>query len=330
MQIHKLVIGIGIVGFLLSACKKEAVKDGNTVIILATPKGFPYPTIPADNQPTENRIALGKKLFFDPILSRDSTISCASCHHEDKHFTDQLALSKGIEGRLGSRNAPSLLNVAWLKIIMWDGGIPDLEQQVLAPISAHFEFDFDANEIVKRLSKQNDYVRMTKEAYGVAPSVFTLTRAIACFERTLTTGRSKFDEYRYYNNTSILSESEKRGMDVFFGEKGECFHCHNEYNFTNNEFRNNGLYTNYSDSGRAKITLNTDDAGKFKVPSLRNIAGTAPYMHDGSLATLEQVVEHYNSGGKSHPNKSPFVKPLGLTATEKEDLVNFLKALTDQ
>lgn len=330
MQIHKLIISIGIVGFLLTACKKEAVKDGNTVITLATPKGFPYPTIPVDNQPTENRIALGKKLFFDPILSRDSSLSCSSCHLESYHFAEPKDISIGIENRKGIRNAPSILNSAWLKLVMWDGGIPTLEQQILAPIDAHFEFDFDPNEVVKRLAKQAVYVQMTKAAYNTAPSIFTLTRSIACFERTLTTGRSKFDEYQYYNNTTALSFSEKSGMDIFFGEKGECFHCHNEYNFTDNEFRNNGLYTNYVDSGRARITLNSDDVGKFKVPSLRNVAGTAPYMHDGSLATLEQVVEHYNSGGKSHPNKSPFVKPLGLTATEKEDLVNFLKALTDQ
>ena len=326
---RKIIFSVALILTFLAACKKQDVNDGNTVIKITVPKGFPYPDIPSDNQPTANKIALGKMLFLDPILSRDSSISCSSCHHKDLFFTDQLQVSKGIAGRTGIRNAPSLINVAWQKSMFWDGGVPTLEQQVLAPIAAHSEMDYDVNAVVARLAAHPIYARLTKQAFGEAPSVFTLTRAIACYERTLISTRSKFDDYRYYNSTTALSESESRGMDIFFGEKGECFHCHNEYNFTSNDFRNNGLYAYYADSGRARITLLGTDVGLFKVPSLRNVSMTAPYMHDGSLSTLEQVVLHYNSGGQNHPNKSPFVKPLHLSVQDQQDLVNFLKALTD-
>ena len=320
---------IGIVG-LFTSCKKSESADGNSVINLKIPKGFPYPTIPSDNQITANRVALGRKLFFDPILSRDSTISCSSCHHNDFFYIDTFPVSKGVSGRLGTRNAISLINVAWQQSMFWDGGVPTLEEQVLAPIEAHNEMDYDENLVVTRLLNSKEYVSLVQKAYNKAPSVYTLTRAIACFERTLVGTHSKFDDYQYYGDTNALSASEKNGMNIFFGEKGECFHCHNEYNFTTNDYRNNGIYLQYSDSGRARITLLSSDVGKFKVPSLRNVAMTAPYMHNGGFASLEQVVDHYNSGGQNNPNKDPLIRPLNLSNAEKTDLINFLKALTDQ
>jgi cytochrome c peroxidase len=315
---------------VLNACKKDDKDSGNDVVTLQIPKGFPYPTIPSDNQPTKNRIELGRKLFSDPILSRDSTIACSNCHHADKKMTDGLVRSTGIEGRQTLRNAMTILNVAYQPSMFWDGGVPTLEQQVIAPIENHQEMDFNVNLVVERLKNHPEYPALFLKAYNQQPSPFTLTRAIACFERTFYTGKSKFDEYQYDNNTTALSPSEKRGMDIFFGEQGECFHCHNGYNFTDYNFRNNGLYSFFADSGRARITGKTEDVGKFKVPSLRNIALTAPYMHDGSKATLEDVLEHYNSGGLPHPNKSFLIKPLNLTQQEKDDLINFLKALSDQ
>ncbi|HRC33482.1 MAG TPA: cytochrome-c peroxidase, partial [Bacteroidia bacterium] len=166
--------------------------------------------------------------------------------------------------------------------------------------------------------------------YKMPPSVYTLTRAIACYERSLFSGESRYDEYLYEKNTAALTPSEINGMNIFFGEQGECFHCHGEFNFTDYSFKNNGLYLNYADSGRARITALPSDVGKFKVPSLRNIELTAPYMHDGSLATLTDVIEHYNSGGKAHPNKSGLIQPLNLSAQEKQDIINFLNALTDK
>ncbi len=315
-----------------SSCKKDPTNEdtGNEVITLQVPKGFPYPAIPSDNQPTQNRIDLGKKIFFDPILSRDSTISCSSCHHTDKKFTDGLQFSIGIDGNHTIRNAMTILNTAYQPYMFWDGGNPTLEQQVLAPISNPVEMDFDVNQVVARMNNHPEYPLLFEKAYNQAPSVYTLTRAIACYERTLFTGKSRYDDYLYDNNTAALTPSEINGKNIFFGEKGECFHCHNEYNFTDYSFKNNGLYLNYADSGRARITALQSDVGKFKVPSLRNVELTAPYMHDGSLATLEDVIEHYNSGGQPHPNKSGLIQPLNLTTQEKQDLVNFLKSLTDK
>lgn len=318
--------------FYLS-CKKEgnlaSELPGKQVISLSIPLGFPYPAVPADNEPTIFRINLGKRLFQDPIFSRDSSISCASCHKENLFFTDGLPVAIGIDSLKGIRNAPSLLNVAYQPYMLWDGGVPNLEQQVLAPIDAHNEMDFDINKIVTRLNRIEDYRIAFQNAYDENASVYSVTRAIACYERTLFSKPTRYDDYEYNSNSSALNASEKRGYDLFFGEKGECFHCHGEYNFTDNSFKNNGLYLNYADSGRARITLQQSDVGKFKVPSLRNIAHTAPYMHDGSLATLEAVVEHYNSGLKAHPNKSALLKPMNLTVQEKADLVNFLKAISE-
>lgn len=306
--------------------EKEATEE----VMLDVPKGFPYPEIPQDNKPTLNRIELGKKLFFDPILSRDSTISCGTCHLPDKLFTDNLQVSIGIEGRKGIRNAPSLLNVAYQTSMFWDGGNPTLEQQVLAPIDDHNEFDFDVNQIVTRLSKHPEYPTLFEKAYKQGPSVFSLTRAIACFERTLFGGTSKYDDFLSKGDSSVFSSSELNGLKLFFGERGECFHCHTGFNLTDNSFRNNGLYLQYADSGRARITQLNVDIGKFKVPSLRNVEKTSPYMHDGSLATLEEVLAHYVSGGKRHPNKSVIIQPLRLTEQEKADLISFLTTFTDR
>jgi len=316
--------------FLLSCQDTSRFFDpGNHVIKLKGHYGFPDPPSPADNLPTSNRLALGKRLFSDPILSRDSSISCASCHIESLAFTDGLPKSKGVRGKTAFRNAPSLINCAYLPNTMWDGGVPTLEQQVLAPISNPLEMDFDANKIVSRILAHPTYPELFRRAYGEAPSVYSLTRAISCYERTLVSGTSRYDRFLYGHDTSALSAREKRGKDLFFGEKCECFHCHGEYNFTDNSFKNNGIYANYPDSGRARITLKKSDLGSFRVPSLRNVARTAPYMHDGSLPTLDAVIDHYISGGKANPNKSGLLKPMHLTAQEKQDLIAFLKALTD-
>jgi cytochrome c peroxidase len=320
---------------LFSSCKKDqtefdSIAEGNKVITLTIPRGLLYPEIPVDNLPTKNRIELGKMLFFDPILSRDSTVSCSSCHQTDKFLTDNLKVSIGIEGRTGIRNSPSLINVAYQPSMFWDGGNPTLEQQVLGPIDNHNEFDFDVNAIVQKLKLHPIYPKLFQQAYNQAPSVFSLTRAIACFERTLIEANSRYDDYTQQSNLNALTESEIRGLNLFFSEEGECFHCHQGALFTDFSFRNNGLYVQYADSGRARITQNLSDIGKFKVPSLRNVEMTAPYMHDGSISTLEAVIEHYSSGGKSHPNKSPIIQPLNLTSQQKEDLINFLKSLTNQ
>jgi cytochrome c peroxidase len=316
----------------LSGCSKEHpdLDEGNALLILDIPAGFQYPNIPADNLPTQNRIDLGKQLFNDPILSLDTSISCASCHKTELAFTDGLRFSKGIDTMWAARNSMTLVNAAYQPTLFWDGGSPTLEHQAVAPIENPREMGFEINAAVARLQNHPTYPDLFQKAYGEAPSVYSLTRALACYERTLFSGVSRFDRFRYLGQQDALNESEIRGMNIFMGERGECFHCHGEPNFTDYTFQNNGLYLEYPDSGRARITFQSTDVGKFKVPSLRNVELTGPYMHDGSIATLEEVIDHYDMGGNPHPNRSGLLRPINMTAQEKADLLAFLKALTDE
>ncbi|GAB4495983.1 MAG: cytochrome-c peroxidase [Saprospiraceae bacterium] len=323
--------------FLLSAvlyfaCQKESPELIQTVPepLLAVPPGFPAPDFPQDNQLTAARWALGKKLFYDPVMSRDSSVSCASCHHAGKAFSDTVALSPGAAGRPGTRNASTLANIAYHPYFTRDGSVPTLEMQVLVPIQEHNEFDFNILLIAERMLRDTSYVRMSREAYGRDPDAFVITRSLACFERTFVSGQSRYDQYFFQGRKMALSNAEKRGMALFFSEKTNCAQCHSGFNFTNYALENNGLYSEYDDPGRFRLTGLETDRARFKVPTLRNVSLTAPYMHDGSLQTLESVVEHYNSGGKPHPNKSPLLQPIGLTTSEKADLVAFLRSLTDE
>lgn len=314
----------------LSACRKEAPEPVLREALLAVPPGFPAPVFPAGNELTPARWALGKRLFYDPVLSRDSSLACASCHHPEKAFSDTVAFSPGVGGAPGLRNAPTLANIAYQPYYTREGGVPTLEMQIAVPIQEHNELDFNIVLIADRLARDTGYVRQSGEAYGRAPDPFVITRAIACFERTLISGQSRYDRYFFQGEKGALTASEKRGMDLFFSEKTGCSACHAGFNFSNYAFECNGLYTDYPDPGRFRLTGLESDRARFKVPTLRNVAFTAPYMHDGSLWTLEAVVDHYDSGGKPHPNKSPLLHPLGLTVTEKAELVAFLKSLTDE
>ncbi|MBK8965210.1 MAG: cytochrome-c peroxidase [Lewinellaceae bacterium] len=316
----------------LFACRKETSEPviAAPEPLLAVPTGFPFPEFPAGNELTPARWALGKKLFYDPVLSRDSTLSCASCHHLAKAFSDTVAFSPGVGGLPGTRNAPTLANIGYHPYFTREGGVPTLEMQILVPIQEHNEFDFNILLIAERLKRDTAYVRMSREAYDREPDAFVITRSIACFERTFVSGQSRYDQYFFQGKTSALTAAEKRGMDLFFSEKTNCSQCHSGFNFTNYAFENNGLYADYPDPGRFRLTELEGDRARFKVATLRNVAFTAPYMHDGSLQTLEAVVEHYNSGGQPHPNKSSLVRPLGLSAGEKADLVAFLRSLTDE
>lgn len=292
------------------------------------PQGFPPIPYPADNLPSSDRIALGKELFFDPILSVDSTISCSSCHLPELAFTDNRSVSLGVEGRQGFRNAPTLANVAYAPYMLMDGGNPNLELQIFVPVEDHNEMDFNMVLLTERLSANSYYNQRFVEVFGTAPSPYGITRALAAFERTILSGNSIYDQFQ--QGQSGMSESALRGMELFFSDDLSCSGCHSGFNFTNWAFENNGLYaTYYPDSGRARITRDPADAGKFKVPTLRNISVTGPYMHDGSLASLEEVIEHYNSGGQDHPNKSSLIQPLGLSIEQKNDLIRFLETLTD-
>lgn len=317
---------------LLFACQKEMPGPSPTApeSLLAIPTGFPAPEFPAGNELTAARWVLGKKLFYDPALSRDSTLSCASCHHAAKAFSDTVAFSPGVGGLPGTRNAPTLANIGYHPYFTREGGVPTLEMQILVPIQEHNEFDFNILLIAERLLRDTSYIRMSQEAYGRDPDAFVITRSITCFERTFISGQSRYDRYFFQGKNEALTAAEKRGMDLFFSEKTDCSQCHAGFNFTNYAFENNGLYADYPDPGRFRLTELESDRARFKVPTLRNVAFTAPYMHDGSLPTLEAVVNHYNSGGQPHPNKSALVRPLALTAGEKADLLAFLHSLTDE
>lgn len=329
---RRICLFIGLLSCLV-ACRKDdsqlPLPPETDEYTLRIPFGFPVPVIPADNVLTKSRVALGKRLFYDPALSADSTRSCASCHAPHLAFSDSTAVSLGIKNRLGTRNSPSLANVAYQQKLLREGGVPTLEMQVLVPIQEHNEFDFNILLVAERLSRMPEYVAMAEKAYGRAPDPFVITRAIAAFERTLLSGGSPYDEWFFQGKNAAVSAAVKRGYDLFQSEKLSCGKCHEGFLFTNQSFANNGLYAVYPDSGRIRLTGLESDRAVFKVPSLRNIALTAPYMHDGSLTTLETVLDHYQTGGKAHPNRSVLLQPFALTVQERADVLAFLQSLTD-
>lgn len=317
--------------WVFSSCQKDRTSTYEQVTSpLKVPIGFPEPPFPTDNAFTLERFELGKKLFFDSILSVNNSLSCASCHQQEYGFADHLATTPGVFNRPGSRNVPTLTNMAYSPYFISEGGVPTLEMQILVPIQEHNEFAHDMIEIIKAVKGVPEYVSMSKAAYNREPDAFVITRAIATYERTLISGNSPYDQYTYQGKTEALTASQIRGLALFESEKTGCTHCHSGFTFTNFSIENNGLDALYSDVGLQRLTLDSADNGKFKVPTLRNLAFTAPYMHDGRFETLSDVLEHYNSGGANHPSKSEFVKPLNLNFDEINDLRNFLLSLSDQ
>ncbi|MBK6521465.1 MAG: cytochrome-c peroxidase [Sphingobacteriaceae bacterium] len=279
---------------------------------------------------------LGEKLFFDPILSRDSTISCASCHRPEHAFADITPTSKGVFNRMGGRNTPSCMNMTNRNFYFWDGRAETLEEQALGPIENPVEMDLPLSVAVKRLRANPYYYNSFINVFGAKPDKDLLANAIAEFERTLETSKSPFDKFMREDDSTAISASAKRGLDVFNG-KGNCFDCHFGIDFTgNDQFRNIGLYNgkDLNDKGRFDVTGKESDLGRFKVPGLRNIAMTAPYMHNGMHKTRMEVIEYYNEPDKFVKNSinrdSLLNKPLGLTQEEKKDLENFLLTLTDE
>lgn len=317
---------------LVGGCRKALSNEGDEALpyYLEIPAGFPQPPIPSDNPLTAEKIALGKRLFFDPILSRDSSVSCSSCHFQEHAFADPMQFSLGVEARKGERNAPVLFNLAYNDVFMFDGGIPTLDLQVLAPLDAHFEMDFTMKGIIERLQKHPTYPAAFRKVFGTEVSPFGLTRAITAFERTMISGNAPYDQYTYQGEADALSEAARRGMALFSSDSLSCSSCHSGFRFTNVGFEQNGLYVAGQDSGRMRVTLKESDRGKFKVPTLRNIEVSGPYMHDGRFQTLDQVIDHYASGGNPHPNKSPLIRGFRISETEKQDLIAFLHALTDR
>lgn len=319
-----------ILATLISCQDDEGIEPQYIPALMEIPKGFPEVDFPDGNEFTNERWELGKQLFFDKAMSIDSSISCASCHQPTLAFSDEVDFSIGVRDQKGTRNSPSLANVAYQPYLTREGGVPTLEMQVLIPIQEHDEFDFNIVEIANRFKDDSNYAEMALKAYDRELDHFVITRAIACFERSLLSGYSPYDQYINYDKNSALSASAIRGMDLFFSEKTNCSKCHGDFNFTNYAFENNGLYEEYDDPGRFRLTEEETDRALFKVPSLRNIDKTAPYMHDGSLVDLAEVIEHYQSGGRNHVNKSMLIQPLDISDSEKNDLIEFLKSLTDE
>ena len=279
---------------------------------------------PDDVEPTGAQIELGKKLFFDKKLSLNESQSCATCHDPDHGFSDGLKFSLGAMGNASKRNAPHLYNLAWNILFLWDGRAASLEEQALIPIEAPDEMNLPLETLVKRLSTSPEYEQAFTRAYGDSEvTTERIAHAIASFERGIIVDDTPFDRYLKGNDNAI-SDAAKRGLVLFAG-KGKCIDCHSGPNFTDNSFHNIGLASN--DPGRGEIIGDDTLDGAFKVPGLRNIIFSAPYMHDGSLGTLEEVVQFYNRGGDHKEQISELIKPLELSDEEVRDLVAFLASL---
>jgi cytochrome c peroxidase len=283
---------------------------------------------PADNKGTPARVELGKMLFFDPRLSGSGWISCATCHNPSLGWSDGLPTAIGHGMKVLGRATPTIYNAAYNSVQMWDGRFATLEDQALGPIGAEGEMNQPVPDLIKRLMAIDGYRKAFDKAYpGDGVSEKTLAKAIAAFERTIVGGEAPFDLWRKGNKNAV-SESAKRGFQVFEG-KGNCATCHSGYNFTDNGFHNVGVKSaGEEDVGRYAVKKVKANMGAFKTPTLRNVTFTAPYMRNGAYRTLEEVVEHYDRGGDTATNLSPNIKPLGLTAQEKSDLVEFMKTLT--
>jgi cytochrome c peroxidase len=339
----------------------------------AAPLGLPPVPIPADNPQSDAKVALGDKLFHDPRFSSTGEVSCSTCHDAAKAFTDGLPVSEGINGLKGTRNAPTVVNAAYMRTQFWDGREPDLEGQSKQPFVNPVEMGLpDHAPILAVIRGDADYQNMFQDAFGVSGDAVTMdhvAQAIAAFERTQVAGDSPFDRYLYGGETEALNAAQVRGLEVFLNQ-GRCVSCHRieqtQALFTDNRFHNLGVgfkhirdkvtetaaelirskregvdvdktvltSGNLSELGRFAVTENLTQVGAFKTATLRNVALTAPYMHDGSLATLEDVVDFYVNGGRENPDdpvddfQSGGIRPLDLSERDKRDLVAFLEALT--
>jgi cytochrome c peroxidase len=296
-----------------------------------SPKGFPQPIYDFKNNTlSQEKINLGRALFYDPILSKNNTISCSSCHLQYTAFTHvDHTVSHGIDDRIGTRNAPALMNLAWHSSFMWDGAINHLDMQSLLPISHPDEMGETIEHVVDKMQKTSYYPKLYYDAF--ADSTITgehTLKALASFMVTLISNNSKYDSVM--RRESIFNDQQANGYALF---KKKCSICHSEPLFTNMKFENNGLSydTFYKDNGRMKITQLTDDSLKFKVPSLRNIEFSYPYMHDGRFKKLSEVLNHYNTGVVHYKNTSVFLNDsMGLSSNEKVDIIAFLLTLTDK
>ena len=290
-----------------------------------------YMPIPEDNQLTQEKVALGRRLFSDTILSRDGHLACISCHQPERAFTDGRPVAVGVFGRKGTRNAPTLINRAYGATFFWDGRISSLEVQVLQPIQHPKEMDITVGEVVVRLERDQAYSDLFQAAFGREVNDGDLAKALASYVRTILSGNAPVD--RYLNgDRHALTERQRQGLRLFRG-KGSCIVCHVGPLFTDERFHNTGVAWRDGrllDQGRFAVTNEDEDRGAFKTPTLREVARTAPYMHDGSITTLEEVLEFYDRGGNNNPYLDPILRPLNLNAAEKRALLAFLHALSGE
>jgi len=290
---------------------------------------FEKPESPEDNPITKEKVEFGKQLFFDKRLSRDESISCASCHLPELAFSDGKKVSEGVGGLTTQRNSPSILNSVYLPTVMYDAHLTTLEKQVIVPIQEHVEMDMNMVELIKKVRAIPEYQEASKQIFNREFDSYVLTRAISAFERTLISNNSAFDQYYYQGNKNAISKEAIRGWRLF-SKKLYCTECHPAPYFTTHEPINNGLYIDYGeDKGRFRIFNDSMDIGQFKVPSLRNIELTAPYMHDGSFARITDVINHYKNGGSGHRLQDERIVPFEITESQIQELTAFFNALTD-
>lgn len=297
----------------------QGLKDANTFV-------------PADNPLTAEKVELGRLLFFDTRLSQDNTIACASCHLSEKGFTDGMPVSTGINSLKGKRNALALINRVYSKAQFWDGRAETLEEQSIGPFVDPVEHGFmNHEEMVAKMRQIPEYRKLFQDVFSREIVIEDVGKAIASFQRTILSGNSAMDKFDRGWEEEALSESAQRGLDLF-RVKAHCTRCHSGFNFTDETFHNLGIGwdTNTVDLGRYLVTKNAEDVGAFKTPTLREIARTAPYMHDGRFKTLEEVVDFYNQGGIKNPHQDDMIVPLELTEQEKQDLVALLKSLNGE
>jgi len=310
---------------LMGACSESGSPSQE---IWDYPERFGPPLIPDDNPQTDEKIELGRKLFFDPVLSRNRNLACASCHLPEHGFADTAALSKGFHGRSGERNAPALMNLAWRSRFNLDGGVRSIELQVLVPLLDSTEMASTTPWVIERLRADPDYVDLFQKAFGRLPDDFGLVRALAAYERTLVHYGSPHDRFEE-GDTAALSLAARRGRALFYGPESQCSSCHSGVFLTDQDYHRL-LPADPRDDGRARITLDRNDRGQFHTPSLRNVRNTAPYFHDGRFSTLREVVDFYAQGGVSMPDSlpgDPRIRPLPWSEQDKVDLVAFLEAL---
>jgi len=291
----------------------------------AVPKGLGTIRYPDDNLSDPRKIALGKQLYFDPRLSADKTVSCASCHDPKHGWSDARSTSQGVGGQVGGRNAPTVINAAFHRFHFWDGRAASLEEQALGPIANPIEMNLPIDEAVKRLNEIPGYKKQFNDVFGCDVTKECLAKAIAAYERTILSGDAPYDRYKA-GDAKALSESAIRGMKLFFG-KANCSACHSGPSFTDFAFHNIGVGMDKPepDKGRVEISKLEGDTGAFKTPTLREIGRSGPYMHDGSMKTLEEVVEHYNKGGTPNKYLDEEIFKLSLSEQDKADLVTFMK-----